>query len=209
MTAVASTRLELERLRRHVAATTRALASLDAEHERVLHWAALLHRVLAGGGRLLVAGNGGSAALGQHLTAELVGRYQAERAPYSAIALTGDVATVTALGNDYGFAHCFARQVQAHGRAGDVLAVLSTSGRSANLIEAADAARAAGVTTLALTGPAPNPLAARCDDALAVPAPSTAVVQEIHQVVVHLVCGAFDALEPGAQPDPEVPPCPS
>lgn len=200
MTATAPTstepkaRVELDRMRHHVAATHTALDALAAEYERLVGWAALLHHVLTSGGRLLVAGNGGSAALGQHLTAELVGRYQTERAPFSAISLTADVATLTALGNDYGFTHCFARQVQAHGRRGDVLALLSTSGRSANLLEAVDAAARIGVTTLALTGPGPNPLGDRSDDVVCVRAASTAVVQEVHQVVVHLVCDAFDAL---------------
>jgi len=181
-------------LRAHVAATRAALDLLDAEHARIVSWAQLLHGALAAGGRLLVAGNGGSAALGQHLTAELVGRYQGERRPYSAISLSAEAASLTALGNDYGFEHCFARQVDAHGRAGDVLVLLTTSGRSANLLRAADAARRLGLTTLALTGPAPNPLADCCDDALVLSVGSGAVVQEVQQVVVHLLCDAFDAL---------------
>ena len=182
------------KLRAHVATTRAALDLLDAEHGRLVRWAQLLRTVLSGGGRLLVAGNGGSAALGQHLTAELVGRYQGERRPYSAISLSADAASLTALGNDYGFEHCFARQVDAHGRPGDVLVLLSTSGRSVNLLRAAEAAGRLGVTTLGLTGPAPNPLADGCDDTLAVAAASAAVVQEAQQVVVHLLCDAFDAL---------------
>ncbi len=185
------------RLHEHATATRAALETLDGEYERIVGWARLVHQRLRAGSRLLVAGNGGSAALAQHLTAELVGRYEGERPAYSAIALTADTAAVTALGNDYGFEHCFARQVRAHGRAGDVLALLTTSGRSANLLEAAAAARPLGVTTLACTGPAPNPLAERADDTLALPVASAAVVQEVQQVVVHLLCDAFDALEAG------------
>ena len=186
-------------LRAHVAATRAALDLLDAEHGRLVRWAQMLYRVLSEGGRLLVAGNGGSAALGQHLTAELVGRYQSERGPYSAISLAADTASLTALGNDYGFEHCFARQVNAHGRAGDALVLLSTSGRSANLLLAAEAAGRLGLTTLALTGRAPNPLADCCDDTLALPVASSAVVQEAQQVVVHLLCDAFDAIDAMAQ----------
>ncbi|HTI35747.1 MAG TPA: SIS domain-containing protein, partial [Miltoncostaea sp.] len=159
----------------------------------VTDWGARLSRRLGTGARLLVAGNGGSAAHAQHLTAELVGRYRDERQPLSAIALHADTSSFTAIVNDYGADAGFARQVHAHGRPGDVLMVLSTSGRSPNLVAAVEAARCCGMASVALTGPAPNPLAAAADDALAVDAGSTATVQEIHQVVVHLVCAAVDA----------------
>lgn len=155
-------------------------------------WGRELARVLPAGGRLLAAGNGGSAAQAQHLTAELVGRYAADRRPYSALALHAETSSVTAIGNDYGFDEVFARQVAAHGRPGDVLMLLSTSGRSDNLLGAATAARAAGVRVWALTGPAPNPLAAQADAVLSVEAASTAAVQETHLVAVHVVCEAFD-----------------
>ncbi|MFD5234567.1 SIS domain-containing protein [Streptomyces qaidamensis] len=156
-------------------------------------WGEQLAAVLSGGGRLLAAGNGGSAAQAQHLTAELVGRYRDDRPPFSAIALHADTSSTTAIANDYGVDEVFARQVRAHGRPGDILMLLSTSGASANLLAAADAGRAAGLAVWALTGPAPNPLLACSDEALCVSGSSTATVQELHLVAVHMVCEAFDA----------------
>ncbi len=155
-------------------------------------WGERLAAALCGGGRLLAAGNGGSAAQAQHLTAELVGRYRTDRPPFSAIALHADTSSTTAIANDYGVDELFSRQVRAHGRPGDVLILLSTSGASANLLSAADAGRAAGLHVWALTGPAPNPLAAAADEAFCVDAPSTATVQELHLVAVHMICAAFD-----------------
>jgi D-sedoheptulose 7-phosphate isomerase len=178
--------------REHIDALAAALSGLYAESARLDRWGLRLARVLGGGGRVLVAGNGGSAAEAQHLTAELVGRYRDDRPPFSAIALCAESSAVTAIGNDYGADEIFARQVRAHGRAGDVLIALSTSGRSANVLAAAAAASACGLEAWALTGPAPNPLAEACDDALCVDSPHTATVQEIHLVAVHLVCAAFD-----------------
>ncbi|GGY89764.1 phosphoheptose isomerase [Streptomyces avidinii] len=161
--------------------------------DQLAHWGHRLAAVLPAGGRLLAAGNGGSAAQAQHLTAELVGRYREERPPYSAIALHAETSSVTAIGNDYGFEQVFARQVAAHGRDGDVLVLLSTSGRSGNLLSAAMTAREAGVEVWALTGPAPNPLAEAADQALCIDTASTATVQEAHLVAVHLLCESFDA----------------
>jgi len=178
--------------RDHLAALMHPLAALDREVDRIDGWGLHLARVLGGGGRLLAAGNGGSAAQAAHLTSELVGRFRDDRPAYSAIALTAESSVLTAIANDYGAAECFARQVLAHGRAGDVLVVLSTSGSSRNVLVAAEAARARGMTTWALTGRAPNPLALQCDDAVCVDAPATATVQEVHQIVVHLLCAAFD-----------------
>lgn len=155
-------------------------------------WAGELARALPAGGRLLAAGNGGSAAQAQHLTAELVGRYRRERPPFSAIALHAETSSVTAIGNDYGYDHVFARQVAAHGRPGDVVLLLSTSGRSDNLLSAATTARDLGLRVWALTGRAPNPLAQAADEALCIDAEATATVQEAHLVAVHLLCEAFD-----------------
>lgn len=160
---------------------------------RVTAWGEHLASVLPPGGRLLAAGNGGSAAQAQHLTAELVGRYLHDRPAYSALALHAETSTVTAIGNDYGFEDLYARQVAAHGRPGDVLLLMSTSGRSPNLLAAADTGKAAGLTVWGMTGPSPNPLAARVDEALCVDAPATATVQEAHLVALHLVCEVFDA----------------
>ncbi|MEE1754691.1 D-sedoheptulose-7-phosphate isomerase [Streptomyces sp. SP18CS02] len=161
--------------------------------DQVARWGGHLAGVLPAGGRLLAAGNGGSAAQAQHLTAELVGRYQRERPACSAISLHAETSSVTAIGNDYGFDQVYARQVSAHGRPGDVLVLLSTSGRSANLIAAAVTGRAAGLSVWAMTGPGPNPLAEAADEALCVDAGSTATVQEAHLVAVHLLCEFFDA----------------
>jgi D-sedoheptulose 7-phosphate isomerase len=180
----------------HLDALEAALTGLRTEVPRLQRWAAALHDVLAGGGRLLACGNGGSAAEAQHLTAELVGRYRDDRPAFSAISLCVESSSVTAIGNDYGPGEVFARQVRAHGRPGDVLVALSTSGSSENVLRAVAAAREAGLRTWALTGPAPNPLAAASDDALCVCSPHTATVQELHLVAVHCLCAAFDhALE--------------
>ena len=169
-----------------------ALESLRSQAARLSEWGTeLAHRLLSGQ-RLLAAGNGGSAAEAQHLTAELVGRLDAERAPFSAISLHAETSALTALSNDYGYEEVFARQVRAHGRAGDVLILLSTSGRSPNLLNAVRAARERGVTTWALTGAGPNPLADACDQAITVDA-IAANAQEGHLIAVHAVCRAFDA----------------
>lgn len=171
----------------------RAFVALRGEAPTIDRWAGVLAGALTGGGRLLVAGNGGSAAEAQHLTAELVGRFLADRRPLSAICLSAETSSLTAVVNDYGADEMFARQVQAHGRPGDVVLLLSTSGRSPNVLVAADRAARLGLICWALTGPAPNPLAGACDDAIAVPAPSTAAVQAVHLVAIHALCAAVDA----------------
>jgi D-sedoheptulose 7-phosphate isomerase len=177
----------------HVDRLVTALRANAGALRRVDGWGEHVASVLLGGGRLLAAGNGGSAAEAQHLTAELVGRYLEERQPFSAIALHAETSSLTALCNDYGPEHAFARGVRAHGRRGDVLVALSTSGRSPNVLAAVAAAREVGLRVYALTGPAPNPLADACPDAAAaVEAESTATVQEVHLVAVHVLCAAVD-----------------
>ncbi|MDH2445393.1 SIS domain-containing protein [Amnibacterium sp. CER49] len=178
--------------RDHVAAVLPVIEALQAEAPRLAEWGATLATRLLGGARLLAAGNGGSAAEAQHLTAELVGRFDGDRRAFSAICLHGDTSALTAIGNDYGFEHVFARQVTAHAAPGDVLILLSTSGTSANLLHAARAARAAGATVWALTGPGPNPLTIAADDALTLPG-AGANVQEAQLVAVHALCRVFDA----------------
>jgi D-sedoheptulose 7-phosphate isomerase len=179
----------------HITSLTTALQDLAGQVDTLDRWGELLADVLTSQsrGRLLAAGNGGSAAQAQHLTAELVGRYRADRPPFSAICLTAETSSLTAIANDYPADELFARQVEAHGRPGDVLVLLSTSGRSPNAVAAARRARACGITVLAMTGPAPNPLAAVADDALCIDSPWTATVQECHLVALHLLCAAFDA----------------
>lgn len=177
----------------HLAALEAPLLALRSECERIDAWGARLARILLAGGRLLAVGNGGSAAQAQHLTGELVGRYVDERAPLSAIALHTESSSLTAIANDYGPEEPYRRQVRAHGRPGDVLLALSTSGGSPNVLAAACAAAEMELTTWALTGPAPNELVSACDDAVCVDAASTATVQEVHLVTVHLICAAVDA----------------
>jgi D-sedoheptulose 7-phosphate isomerase len=176
----------------HLGRLTAALRANAVALRRVDAWGGPVAAVLLGGGRLLAAGNGGSAAQAQHLTAELVGRYVDERRPFSAIALHAETSSLTALCNDYGAEQAFARTVCAHGRPGDVLVALSTSGRSPNVLAAVAAARDLGLSVLALTGPAPNPLAAASDQVVAIESESTATVQEVHLVAVHLLCAAVD-----------------
>jgi D-sedoheptulose 7-phosphate isomerase len=178
--------------REHLAMLRHPLAALEREVDRLDRWGTDLARALLAGHRLLAAGNGGSAAQAQHLTSELVGRFRDDRPPFSAIALHADTSTVTAVANDYAYEELFARQVRAHGRPGDVLVLLSTSGRSANTLAAAETGTRHQLIVWSLTGPGPNPLARRSDDALCVPAPSTATIQEIHQVAIHLLCARLE-----------------
>jgi D-sedoheptulose 7-phosphate isomerase len=188
----------------HVDATTHAMARLLDDADRIDRWGRRLAHVLSAGGRLLTAGNGGSAAHAQHLSSELVGRYRDERRPLSAIALHAESSAMTAILNDYGAEEVFARQVRAHGRPGDVFVALSTSGRSRNLLHAARAAHDGGLHVWAITGPGPNPLAASADDALVIAADSTAVVQEVHQLAVHLLCESLERVLGSATPRFEV-----
>jgi D-sedoheptulose 7-phosphate isomerase len=179
-------------VRVHLENVLPALRSLESQADRLAAWGVELAQRLLSGQRLLTAGNGGSAAEAQHLTAELVGRFDGERVPFSAISLHAESSAVTAISNDYGYAEMFARQVRAHGRSGDILMLLSTSGKSPNLLRAAEAAARLNVTTWALTGPAPNPLASCCDDAVAIDAIS-ANAQEGHLIALHAICRALEA----------------
>ncbi|MDT7729223.1 MAG: D-sedoheptulose 7-phosphate isomerase [Actinomycetota bacterium] len=176
----------------HFTALCVALERTTSSAPQVREWGRHLAGVLTRGGRLLTCGNGGSAAEAQHLSGELVGRFVHDRQPLSAIALHADTSAATAIVNDYGEHELFARQVRAHGRPGDVLIALSTSGSSQNVVAAAKAAHELGVTAWALTGAAPNPLAALCDDAITVEAASVSTVQEVHLVLVHALCEALD-----------------
>ncbi|MGW2221748.1 D-sedoheptulose-7-phosphate isomerase [Nonomuraea sp. NPDC001684] len=177
---------------RHLEKLWTTLEKVDDHAVTIRAWGGKLAGVLSAGGRLLACGNGGSAAEAQHLTAELVGRFRADRPPYAAIPLHGDSSSMTAIANDFGHEEVYARQVRAHGRPGDVLMCLSTSGGSPNVLAAARAAQEVGVVTWALTGPAPNPLADLCDEAVAVPAQETATVQEVHLAMIHLLCDAIE-----------------
>jgi D-sedoheptulose 7-phosphate isomerase len=149
-------------------------------------------RALRGGGKVLLAGNGGSAADAQHIAAELVGRFTADRAPLAAIALTTDTSALTAISNDYGFEHVFARQLRALGRPGDVFVAISTSGRSANIVTALRAARELGIVTVGMTGAKGAPLASLCDHLLVVSSEETAQIQQIHITAAHAICGLVE-----------------
>jgi D-sedoheptulose 7-phosphate isomerase len=145
------------------------------------------------GCRVLVCGNGGSAADAQHFAAELTGRYVKERRALAGIALTTDTSAITAIGNDYGFDRIFARQVEALGRPGDLLIGISTSGNSPNVILAVEAAKQLGVRTLGLLGRDGGKLRTLVDDAMVVPCPVTARIQEVHQMIYHFWCEAIEA----------------
>lgn len=157
---------------------------------------------LLNGGKILACGNGGSAADAQHFAAELVGRFEAERQELAAISLSTDSSILTAVGNDYGFAHIFSRQVRALGHAGDVLLAISTSGNSGNVIEAIRAAHEHDMHVIALTGKGGGEIGEllRDDDIhLCVPADRTARIQETHLLIIHCLCDGIDALLLGVE----------
>lgn len=168
------------------------MEALEVLQQPVEDTAALLARCLADGGKLMLCGNGGSAADCQHIAAELTGRFLHERRPLPAIALTTDTSALTCIGNDYGFADIFARQVQALGRRGDCLVAISTSGRSDNVLKAVDAARTQGMHTVALSGRDGGSIAQACEHAVVVPCDTTARIQEAHIFIGHTWCGLIE-----------------
>ena len=147
---------------------------------------------MRGGGKLLIAGNGGSAADAQHLAAEFLSRYLIDRRPLPALALTTDTSVLTAVGNDYSFDHVFQRQVCGLGRPVDVFLAISTSGRSPNVLRALEAARDLGLVTIGFSGGAETPMRALCRHFLAVASPETAIVQQIHMVAGHAICALVE-----------------
>jgi len=172
------------------------LAAAAAAHERmrrhdpgpILAAAEAMAKAVRAAGKVLVFGNGGSAADAQHLSAELVGRLKRERAAIAAIALTADTSVLTAIANDYSFDRVFARQVEALGRAGDVAIGISTSGLSRNVLAGIAAAREAGLTTIGFTGHDGGPLGRSVDIHVNVPEPDTARAQEVHRTLLHILC---------------------
>ena len=150
-------------------------------------------RALNNGGKILLMGNGGSAADAQHIAAELVGRYMCERKGLAAIALTTDTSILTAVGNDYGYDAIFSRQVEALASPQDVIVVYSTSGNSSNVLTAVEAAKSVGCYTSALTGESGGQLKAIVDTCICVPSPSTPRIQEAHAFIGHMLCAAVDA----------------
>lgn len=165
--------------------------------EAIAEAAVLMFNALANDGKILVCGNGGSAADAQHFAAEMTGRFERERMELAAIALTTDTSALTAIGNDYGFDHIFSKQVRALGRAGDVLLGISTSGNSTNVIEAIKAAHERDMRVVAFTGRDGGKIAAMLRDGdvlLNVPYPRTARIQEVHIVLVHAICDIIDSM---------------
>lgn len=163
------------------------VSSLKEQVSDLVRAATLMLDALQGGHKILAAGNGGSAAEAMHLAEELTGRYRSNRKPLPAVALASDGTALTCIGNDFGFDQIFRRQVMALGQAGDVLVVFSTSGNSANLILAVEAAQEAGMKVVNLLGRGGGALAGRGDVSIVVKSNSTAHVQEAHQVVLHLL----------------------
>jgi D-sedoheptulose 7-phosphate isomerase len=154
--------------------------------------AAAIIAALRSGNKLLIIGNGGSAADAQHIAAEIVGRYKQDRPGWAAMALTTDTSALTAIANDYGFEQVFARQVEGLGRRGDVLLALSTSGRSPNILAALRTARERGLVTVGFTGSKGEALGALCDHLLVSPSDDTPVVQQIHLAAAHGICDEIE-----------------
>lgn len=177
-------------VREHIALAEKIEAELQ---QPLAASAGALVECLRGGGKVLLCGNGGSAADAQHFAAELVGRFEVERSGLPAIALTTDTSALTAIGNDYGFEQLFSRQVEALAQPGDLLVGISTSGNSPNVYQAMETAKRIGCTTLALIGRDGGKMASVADHALIVPAERTARIQEMHLLMIHLLCEAVDA----------------
>jgi D-sedoheptulose 7-phosphate isomerase len=158
----------------------------------------IIYSSLAAGGQLLIAGNGGSAADAQHIAAELTGRFLRERRPFRAIALHVNTSALTAIGNDYGFEHVFARELSAHARPGDVFLAITTSGNSQNILLAIEAARSSSVAVIGLTGESGGKMKTTCDVCLCVPSKSTARIQEMHITISHAICELLEERLAGA-----------
>lgn len=178
----------------HIEVAQRSLESLLEPLEQAI---ARCHHTVTSNGRVLACGNGGSAADSQHFVAELVGRFERERQPLAAVSLSTDTSILTAVGNDYGFEQVFSRQVTALGQPGDVLLGISTSGNSANVLKAVDAAHEQGMTVIALTGRDGGQMVNYLNDHdvhLCVPHTRTMRIQEMHILLLHLICEGVDAL---------------
>jgi D-sedoheptulose 7-phosphate isomerase len=175
-----------------------SLRALEAFHESgdahrtIQRFADVVTEALTAGHKLLVAGNGGSAADAQHIAGEFLSRLFFDRAPLPSIALTTDTSVLTAVGNDYGYEKVFERQVLGLGQPGDVFLGISTSGKSPNVLRALQAARSKGLITLGLTGSSAGPMGPLCDHIFCAPTSKTSIIQQIHITVAHLVCGLVE-----------------
>lgn len=163
-----------------------------AAHRIILDFADIITEALSAHRRLLIAGNGGSAADAQHIAGEFLSRLFFDRSPLPAIALTTDTSVITAVGNDYGYEKVFERQILGLGQRGDVFLGISTSGRSPNILRALEAARSRGLVTLGLTGSSAGPMGPLCDLVFCAPSPKTSIIQQIHIVAAHMVCGLVE-----------------
>ncbi|MDR0498106.1 MAG: D-sedoheptulose 7-phosphate isomerase [Holophagales bacterium] len=182
-----------ETLLKHIQESVELLQNFfHKEMSRIISQGNYIAECLASGAKIMVCGNGGSAADAQHFAAELCGRYVCERRALAGIALTTDTSALTAIGNDYGFDRIFSRQVEALGRAGDILIGISTSGNSENIVQAVRTAQSSGVQTLGLLGRDGGQLKSLMDDYLIVPSNVTARIQEIHIMIIHFWCEILD-----------------
>lgn len=170
------------------AAAMRNFAASDIARDVLARMGEIVARALRDGGKLLVAGNGGSAADAQHIAGEFTSRLMFDRRPLAALALTTDTSGLTAIANDYGYEQVFARQIIALGKAGDVFLGISTSGRSPNVLRALEAAQAAGLACLGFAGQDPGPMGKRCDLVLQAPSSWTPLIQQIHITAAHVIC---------------------
>jgi D-sedoheptulose 7-phosphate isomerase len=185
-----------QRIQHYLREHTSVIEALSAEVATITSMIELCIQRLGEGNKIMICGNGGSAADAQHIAAELIGRFVGDRRALPAVALTTDTSALTAIANDYGYDAVFSRQVEGLGRAGDVLLSISTSGNSESITEASRAATALGMHTMALTGKGGGVLAPLVDLALVVPSEVTAHIQECHIVIGHLLC---DGIERGLE----------
>lgn len=170
-------------------ATIKATFALEADIKKACETAVA---TLKAGGKILLCGNGGSAADAQHIAAELTGRYKTERGALAGIALTTDTSALTAIGNDYGYEFVFSRQLEALGREGDLLIAISTSGNSGNVVRALELARKIGIKTIGLSGRTGGAMNELCELNLVVPSNDTPRIQEMHIMIGHIICQAID-----------------
>jgi D-sedoheptulose 7-phosphate isomerase len=186
---------EADHLSNFLGRSLSALAVATESREFMLSVATIARAIeecLRRSGKLIIAGNGGSAGDAQHLAAEFLSRFLIERKPFPAVALTADTSVLTAIGNDYGYEHVFERQLHGLGRPGDAFLAISTSGRSKNILRALRAARVLGLPTIGFSGVHADEMRLLCDYFLAVPSHETAIIQQIYMVAGHAICGLVE-----------------